>query len=39
VPAGYFIIEDLKALFRTQYDLDSLATEPNVNVGLETIDR
>ncbi|MEC9302091.1 MAG: efflux RND transporter permease subunit, partial [Acidobacteriota bacterium] len=39
VPAGYFIIEDLKGLFRTQYDLDSLATEPNVNVGLETLDR
>ena len=39
VPAGYFIIEDLKGLFLTQYDLDSLATEPNVKVGLETMDR
>ena len=39
VPAGYIILDDLKGLFRAQHDLDSLAVEPNVNVGLETVDR
>jgi len=39
VPAGYIIMDDLKGLFSAQHDLDSLAMEPNVKVGLETIDR